>query len=258
MRVGVCKLCKKAGQLDDSHLISKAIYKRLRSSKASNPNPVLISAGSAHQTSNQTKAHLLCRSCEQLLSSRGEKSIINLLSGEDRSSPIHDLLVEQNPSGRHGSAAVYAARGIPSIPIEPLAHFGLGVFWKASVDQWHAEKGELQINLGPYERRIREYLLNPDPSCFPKGVALNVIVLPPPKIPILIGIPVEAKKGEGFRNHRFYVPGIQFVLIVGKLAPIESCLIMNPQNPIWVADIEDQVNAIPQRVYLSRAPKARF
>jgi hypothetical protein len=96
---------------------------------------------------------------------------------------------------------------------------------------------------------MRAYVHAPDGISFPGNMALMVTVLPPPKIPLLLGPPARGPNGDGYRNFRFYVPGIQFVLSVGKTVDRDVCFVSNHARPIWVHDIEDMVNAIPTRMY---------
>jgi hypothetical protein len=72
--IGTCKLCLRDGvELQRSHLLSAAVYRILRDDGvAPNPNPVLITPEGRVQSNQQQWAHLLCRSCEALLSRVGE------------------------------------------------------------------------------------------------------------------------------------------------------------------------------------------
>ena len=62
--IGQCRLCLRTdSELQDSHFLSKGIYRILRDAGAKNPDPFLITAGSSVQTSKQLKKHLLCKEC---------------------------------------------------------------------------------------------------------------------------------------------------------------------------------------------------
>lgn len=235
--------------MQDSHLVPRSVYKALTDPAQANPNPVLIRPGSAHQTSRQTTTHLLCSACEQLLNKAGEKPILPLLARQDRSSPIHELVTKLPNWMEQDNVLAYSCAENIEFPADALAHFGMAIFWKASVHSWHCKDGEPLINLGPYEEPTRRYLRAQGKNSFPSYMSLIVTVLPPPKIPLLLGVPVRGPNGDGYRNFRFYVPGIQFVLSVGKTVDREVCFVSNPAHPIWVHDIEHLVNAIPARMY---------
>lgn len=244
-----CKLCGRDGELQDSHLVPRSVYKTLMAPDQRNPNPVLIQPGSAHQTSRQTKTYLLCSTCEQLLNKSGENLILPLLARQDRSSPIHELVTKLPCLADIDGIHAYTTAHNPHFPVDSLAHFGMAIFWKASVHSWHCRDESPLIKLGPYEDPTRAYVQAPCENSFPDNMSLTVTVLPPPKIPLLLGVPVRGPNGDGYRNFRFYVPGIQFVLSVGKTVDREVCFVTNPAHPIWVHDIEDMVNAIPTRMY---------
>ena len=69
--LGQCRLCLNEAELQNSHFIPQAAYKRVRG-EGTNPNPIVVQDGKAIQTSAQTRAHLLCHDCEQRLSKNGE------------------------------------------------------------------------------------------------------------------------------------------------------------------------------------------
>jgi hypothetical protein len=255
MQQGLCKLCGKDSLLEDSHLVPAAVYRLLRSSISANPNPVFITARGAVQTSGQAKTYLLCRSCEDILSSEGERRVLPLLAREDKTFPLYDLLMKVSPDLITENVTAYAAARNPQIPVEALTHFALGIFWKASVHHWHGSKTENQIILGPYEQKIRSFIREPRKNPFPENVALMVAVLPPPNVTLLMNLPEQAPRGGGFRNFRFYIPGVQFVLGVGKNVETDTCFQTNPLHPIWVQDFSTAVNEIPRRLYFGGKAK---
>jgi hypothetical protein len=262
MRHGSCRLCGRDSLLEDSHLVPAAVYRLLHSPVSPNPNPVFITSRGAVQTSRQTKTYLLCRRCEDIFSAEGEKHITPLLAKEDKSFPLFDLLIRVPPDLITEKATAYAAIRNPNIPVEALTHFALGIFWKASVHHWQGSKTENQIQLGPYEEKIRLFIREPRRVPFPENVALMISVLHPQNVTLLMNLPEKGPRGDGFRNFRFYVPGILFVLSVGKLVDREFCFQSNPLHPIFVSDFADQVNNISRRLYfggkMQRASDQRF
>lgn len=249
-------MCGQDSDLQDSHLLPSAVYKRLKSATASNPNPVLIRSGSAYQTSRQTKTYLLCANCENFINTAGEKQVLPLLANANQTFPLYDLLLKIAPDTITGSITAYAAARNPEIPILAVTHFALSILWKASVHHWHGIDDDPLIELGPYEEKLRNFVREPQERSFPENVALMIVVQPPPNIPILASLPVRAPGGDGFRNFRFYVPGIQFVMSVGKCVERDTCFYCHPLHPIWVQDIASAVNDIPRRMY-QRGKEAR-
>ena len=69
---GKCKLCLQVRDLQNSHLMPAALYKKSRTQGAANPNPMQVTERGSIQTSRQMRNYVLCRDCEQLFSKRGE------------------------------------------------------------------------------------------------------------------------------------------------------------------------------------------
>ncbi len=87
--IGQCRLCLRTdSELQDSHFLSKGIYRILRDAGAKNPDPFLITAGSSVQTSKQLKKHLLCKQCEGRLSGGGERWVLANCRRSDGPSPL--------------------------------------------------------------------------------------------------------------------------------------------------------------------------
>src|SRR5258708_19938772 len=81
----LCKMCLNLKELQDSHLLSAAVYKKIRSVYPSNPDnlnpdPIAVTCGKARQTSKQTTDYLLCSDCEGILDRTGEKHVLPLLA----------------------------------------------------------------------------------------------------------------------------------------------------------------------------------
>src|SRR5688572_9099002 len=69
---GACKLCgSSAGALQRSHFIPAAAHKLIQ--KTTNEAPVVAGKPLTIQTNQQITAHILCKACENLLSSNGEQ-----------------------------------------------------------------------------------------------------------------------------------------------------------------------------------------
>src|ERR1022692_1112555 len=126
---GLCKMCLSDKELALSHLMAAALYDYCRNPECS---PIRV-GGKAYPTDRQIAEHLLCRDCENVLSRGGETWVTPKLARMDRSFPLFELLTKQPPALSEGGADVYCAANNPEIKAEKLAHFAMGMFWKAAV-----------------------------------------------------------------------------------------------------------------------------
>jgi hypothetical protein len=72
MPIGICKLCLQSKQLQDSHLVPRAMYNYVRTPTQRNPNPVVVGRNITATTSKQVSDYVLCSDCEQLFNRNGE------------------------------------------------------------------------------------------------------------------------------------------------------------------------------------------
>jgi len=234
MQQGICKMCLKPNELICSHLIPAAAYKLCR---ASDSDPVRISSEVVMQTSRQTQDYLLCAKCDQSLSTHGENWLLPKLKTWDEGFPLYEILAAVPPDIVEGESAGYAAKRNPQINVEAITHFAIGIFWKASVHGWAKDRKEPRIELGPYSDKLRQFLRHKAP--FPEHITLTVGIAPPEtKFSNLL----EPYRGSlrGARNYVFNVPGVQFVLTIGKtISPQEKgvCFYTNPLHPIILTDL---------------------
>lgn len=234
MLLGHCKLCHKGRQLIQSHLLPRAIYDLCRTADS---EPVVVSSAVIMQSSRQTKVHLLCAECDNLLSKYGENWVLPKLATWDKGFPLYDLITRIRPDVSYDDVQGYAASRNPAIDVQAITHFALGVFWKAAVHSWSKGEGEPRIELGPYEEQLRRFL-----RCegdFPNHVVLNVGVVPPP-IKFVNSFGPYRGSAPACRNFVFNVPGMQFVMTVGKALSAElreTCFYRNAMHPIIACDI---------------------
>src|SRR3954466_5475002 len=166
MPTGPCRLCHETSELQDSHLLPKALYKLL--SKAAqrdgekNSNPVVVTPKIALKTSKQIADHLLCRKCENLLNREGEEWTIENCWHADDDFPLRAALetatcVHVAKSGLR----VYEGASISGVDTAKLIHFATGVFWRAGAHQWGVSAGHkpVKLELGPYEDQLRLFVL---------------------------------------------------------------------------------------------------
>jgi len=230
--IALCKMCLRVQALQDSHLLPASVYRRLQSKHLRdpdnpNPDPVSVSGSRARQTSKQTTDYLLCSDCEAILDRMGEKYVLPLLAGE-LGFPFYDVLRSSAPEFAEPDFAVYACAKNPLVDCGKIAHFALGIFWKAAAHSWVHAGSTVKIELADYEDGLRRYLLGEQPLS--GGLTLIVLVLPP-NAPLLSAVaPIQAREPK-FDMYWFYVPGIQFCLFAGERTPPEiaqQCFVRNP------------------------------
>ncbi len=215
METGICKLCLESKELLKSHLIPGAAFKALRARQSENPHPLIFTTERIVQSSEQAAYYAFCRRCEDIFNNGGEKWLIPQLANLD-GFPLYDMLTKAELLYREGDFSAYRASGIPGFDVAKIIHFGMGIFWKASVRNWGNKGPEIKIELGDYAEPIRQFILGLGP--FPRRTYLSVCVLPP-TVPLLgMLMPVRMKQAE-FHKFKFYVPGVEFALSVGKQVP---------------------------------------
>lgn len=234
MTQGICKMCLEPKVLIRSHLIPAAVYKLCRTSDS---DPVRISSEVVMQTSRQTQDYLLCAKCDNSLSKHGESWLLPKLRTWDKGFPLYDIATAVPPDVVEGEGAGYAAKRNPQIDVEAITHFAIGIFWKASVHPWMKNRKEPRIDLGPYSDKLRQFLRCE--AAFPEHVTLTVGISSPGT---KFSNALEPYRGSrsGTRNYVFNVPGMQFVLTVGKTISREekqTCFYANPLHPIIVTDL---------------------
>jgi hypothetical protein len=221
-------------------------------------SPIRVGRGFLLPTDRQTWAYLLCLDCERALSDGGESWIADKLATWERSFPLHRSLTKQAPYFDEDGTRLYSAATIPDINVQKLKHFAMGMFWKASVHSWGATESEPRIELGPYSDAIRTWLLND--VDFPKHVYLSVTMARPERAQIVLIDPFETAKSE-WRDFWFLVPGISFLLSVGKLvndAAKSLCIHNSPGETISVCDslMDKFEQELAKQVHMQRSTQA--
>src|ERR1051325_11716606 len=97
MKQGICKLCLRYNNLEESHLIPAGILRTLRAPELSNPNPITVTNELAIQSSKQVVDYLLCRTCENLFSKNGEDWVTANTARIDQSFALGAAIKESTP-----------------------------------------------------------------------------------------------------------------------------------------------------------------
>jgi hypothetical protein len=238
MPIGDCPLCSdKSVEIQDSHLIAKRFYFKLRSPGAKNPNPFLINRTGMRSTSKQMQHYLLCKKCEQMLSARGEKYVLSLAADQSRF-PFLDALKTARPLwNSERDLAAYPKSETSQIDREKLVYFALSVLWRASVHDWGRSGDE--IDLGQrYEEELRKFLTGKGP--FPKNMMVQVAVCRDKTSWRSLFLPFLKTK-DPCHIYCFAVCGIEFHILIGNSIPPRMrniCIAQSQEQLIMLRDCE--------------------
>jgi hypothetical protein len=209
-------------------------------------DPVVWSRDVIIQSGRQLQHPLLCHDCEGLLSRNGENWVLPRLATNEGAFPFFDILKKVPPDVVEGGSGMYAAARNPEMDTTSLTHFAMGIFWKASVHSWRANDTAPLIDLGEYGESVRSFLLAQ--PAFPEEMVLIVGVSPPPVEMTAFCYPYRGSEPD-YQNFLFYVPGIEFALLVGRGIPAEKkqcCFASHPLRPILASDLSEALKAVFQ------------
>lgn len=205
--VGPCRLCGVVGALEDSHIVSRWVYKRVGRLGGGQNAIIQIRGkiGTAHP--GQGSEYLLCRSCEDRLEP-AERYLSEISVQEDGTFPAFDLITPLPGFGPEAPVADARALDCSSI-----AYFAASVAWRASVSRHYPE-----VSLGSYEDTFADYLLGRGP--FPSSTILVVELVRPPagqatRPDFFALAPYESRHANG-HVHEFTIVGVRFRLFVGR------------------------------------------
>ncbi len=178
MPKGICKLCQKTKPLENSHLIPRAMYQRIRDENVraswSNPDPIHVGKTVTAHTSRQVTDYVLCTACEDLFNKKGETWMIQQV-WRSTAFPLLDRLNLAHPQFEFQDALGYSGTAV-GIDTDKLGYFALSVFWRAGVHIWSVGFGQksTKLDLGIAEKDIRLFLLSQGP--IPQTIALIATV----------------------------------------------------------------------------------
>lgn len=218
MKLGICKLCEREKELQDSHFVGKAVYKRLMEPSLDNPYPVIITSDYAKQSPTQVRDFVFCSDCEQIFNHRGEAWIHKRIATTGKF-PLLDLFVGQRPIVAENGYKLYDGTRIPGLDCAALLHYGAGVFFKAAAYVWDFEGLTTGIDLGTHAESLRKFVL--DGVDLPPDVVIGLSLASTP--PRFLGFfPPVAMDDPECVKYKFYVSGILYTLMVGHDIPKAS------------------------------------
>lgn len=209
---GRCRLCARVGVLRDSHLLPKAIYRLARREDRRNPNPVHVADRFAVATSRQVSQPLLCEQCEQLFSTQGESDVMAQCYRGERSFRLREHLQSLPPAHTRGDIRVVPVQEATS---RPFLYFAASIFWRSAAATWRFEGKPIEsVVLGArYQEELRRYLLGE--QAFPTNARVFVHTWRDTPLGHASTFPFSSRI-NGLRRHSFLIPGIHFILLLGK------------------------------------------
>jgi hypothetical protein len=235
--LGTCKLCTLKKQLQESHLMPRALYRMARGSGIKgNQDPHVLTAKERKSSSHQIKDYVLCRECEQRFSKNGEDYVMRLVTNRNGKFPLLDMLNATPTPLKTPTWSAYTAAQTRAIDRSKIAYFAMSVFWRASVHTWKQQGGEkTRIDLGKkYNEEIRRYLMDQTP--IPKNSTLLVAVCTDELSQKSFFVPEENEKVKD-QSFGFMARGLFFLFRITKTpAPYQARLSMvnTPHEPISV------------------------
>lgn len=215
--IGTCALCLSPGvQLQNSHFVSRFLYKLLRQGGAGNPNPLQYTGSGILQTSSQETAYVLCKTCEDLLSKQGEVYVSQVCRRSPTDFKLRDLLHTANmihAGGPTGTMKAFRPSAIAGLQVNALVYFATSIVWRAAI--WSTFRPNLhQANLESHtQESFRLFLLGQAP--LPSNVVFNLTVIDDnidpqdPDMSKAIVFPYRYSH-DGIISYRFSVCGLVF------------------------------------------------
>lgn len=220
--LGTCRLCRKeAVALCSSHLLPAAIPRWISMSNratGTSKGAIYVTKKTVVQKDYRIADYLLCRNCEDRFNFGGEKWLLaNTYRGSGKF-PLQAALQAASRDGRPliplQQATIVPAAATPGIELPKLLYFAASVFWRAAAHSWNQIDRRIQIALGPYEERLRCFLLAEEP--FPDNAAL-LINVGDEASPNMSAIYPYSDRVRGVWQHRFAIPGMAFWLHLGRI-----------------------------------------
>jgi hypothetical protein len=238
---GICKLCQLEKELQDSHLMPAAVYRRTLTPSAKNPHPVAITEKGMVHTSEQVRDFVFCKECERRFDRGGENYVMRLISTKTRFPLLEKLEGARCLTSPKGWRA-YEVKDTPHADRDVIGYFAVSVFWRASVHRWKwADGRNAHIELGEkYNEAMRRYLMGELP--FPKHVHLFVVGCTDWMTQDVFFMPTyNDRLGRGWQ-YSFGARGIAFMMQVGKDLPNYSRLVScmtRPQRLLFTNNSEE-------------------
>src|ERR1700733_9843084 len=136
MPIGKCALCLQSAKLQKSHLLPQGIHKALQEPNNSIRNPILVTASTTVQTSEQVRDYLLCESCEVRFQQNGEDWVMKNGPRRNGRFLLREALLRSPNKSTIPSGDIYKEPFDSAFDLEKLIYFAASVFWRSSVHPW--------------------------------------------------------------------------------------------------------------------------
>lgn len=241
--LGECALCRRRRRLMESHIMPKALYRLVRNPGSKNPHPVVASPSRRGKSSFQVTSRLLCAECEARFDHNGEAWVMRHCYRGCGVFRLREILQQSAPVIEDQEVLVYSASDSPAIDVGQLVYFCCSIFWRASVREWSVFGERLEpIDLGKkYQEELRRYLLGEDD--FPHTATASIFVSQLNKPLLTFSFP-QSIRFNARHTHRAHIPGITFILTVGKelySTWARNCVLRSPLHPLYLSKLFDQL-----------------
>lgn len=210
-----CALCEReVDVLIESHLLPNAAYRAMRQIDSEKKLLQLnFRDNTVYYNDKQIKARLLCRSCEDLFSKRGERPAGMLWASSKRFGLLEILKATANFQPLNDGMSLYDGNSLPAWVVDSIRYLFFSVFWRASVwpDRLHTGYNGA---LGPYEQKIRDFLLDGAPEI---DFKLLVQVNTNEDFHSLMRMPAIVSS-MGVKTHYASMQGLNVMLYLGQSA----------------------------------------
>lgn len=227
---GLCPLCSQQKQLEKSHYVGRALHLLSQDDSGA----VFMTPQRIELSVRQIWAHLLCGGCEDILAAN--ESYAHEWINRKYRFPLLERLKVAAPVRWTPNGTEFSGTAI-GISTERLAHFALGIFWRASVKQWRTLGLQTaSLDLGSLAEPVRLYLRGEGP--FPMGCVLLMTVCTDHGSQGLVFAP-NPTTGGMFPCFSMLVRGIKFTLVMGDNLPgelLEACCVGSGRKVIFMRD----------------------
>jgi hypothetical protein len=209
-------------------------------SHADEGDPVIITPEIVLRTSRQVTAYLLCTGCEQRFSVHERAALALCFRGKNRFR-LRDALAAIPPVWPGAEILAIPTAEEPDIDVTRLVYFAASVFWRSAAHTWRFGTTPTTIDLGPYERQLRTWLLD-EQQPFPEHMVIwiSIGVRDPPLLTACT--PFLFNKTD-YYQYRFNIPGLIFDLFAGGQVPTVArrmCTMRSPERFVYITRLADQ------------------
>jgi hypothetical protein len=235
--VGICKLCLLENELQDSHLVGRAIYRLIREEEGE--DPIVMTPKIVLQTSQQVSDYLFCKHCEDRFSNGGEKYVTGLVWRKDKFPLLDKIkLALYKVELRHLEVS---GENI-GIDTNKLAYYAVSVVWRAAVHVWKTIGQQATSVILPAAdlEKMRKYLLGEGP--LPDNVGVVVTVCTDQASQMQVLFPTMLADPTTYQDYWFLVRGLRFNVMVGlaeaKVDFTKVCCVRSAGRKIFAANME--------------------